>query len=326
MAAKSKKRTKLPIDFKKLMESVESVSEAREQFAYVDVVIDVTASDRLIDAVLEAFAPLGDNAQVSPVLMEGKTAQLSMPCDLCVVVGGESLYLGEVAASARRLGCPTVVVVEAGETYFAETEEEAAELLGEAAFEAEAGVPVDDIVDVDFADERPLDGLARWIAVNAPAKRLSLVASFAFMRMPLSMELTERIALQNAGVGLVVIVPGADMPVITLNQAKLVLQIAGVYGQPIDQGRILEIGAVVAGAFGFRALARELSGAVPALGWGIKGAVAYTGTLAMGKAAVEYFEEGGRINGLASKIRDAVDVAVAAAEEQFAGVDEPDAD
>lgn len=323
MAAKSKKRAKSPIDFWKLMESVESVSEAREQFAAVSVVIDVTASDRLIDAVLEAFSPVGDNAQVTPVVMEDGKAELPMPCDLCVVVAGESLRVGEAAASARRLGCPTVVVIEAGETYFAESPEDAAELLGDEAPDQETGIPVDDIVDVDFADERPLDGLARWIAVNVLAKRLSLAASFPFMRLPLSMELTERTALQNAGVGLVFIVPGADMPVITLNQAKLVLQIAGVYGQPIDQGRILEIGAVVAGAFGFRALARELSGAIPVLGWGIKGAVAYTGTLAMGKAAVEYFEEGGRINGLASKIREVVDVAVAAAEEQLDNIDGP---
>ena len=315
MAAKSKRRAKPPLDVKKLMESVEAMDAAREFDAYVNVAIDVTASDKLIDAVLGAFDSVTDNVTVRHALVKGSGTELPMPCDLCILIGGESLELGEVAAASRRLGCPTAVVIEAGETFFAASSQEAASILGDGAPTAEVGIPIDDIVDVDFADERPLDGLGRWIALNAPAKRMALAAGLSFMRLSLSMELATQTALRNAGVGLVLVIPGADMPVITLNQAKLVLQIACVYGQPLDQGRIVEIGAVVAGAFGFRALARELSAAVPALGWGIKGTVAYAGTLAMGKAAIECFEEGGRINGLASKIKEAVDSAVAAAGE-----------
>lgn len=318
MAAKSKKRTKFPVDVKKLTESVDNLEEAREYPTYINVLIDVTASDRLIDAALKAFESQNDNAEVRHILIECGSAELPMPCDLCVVVAGESLSLGRIAAESRRLGCPTAVAVEVGETYFAASAQDAAELLGLTTADAEAevgeGIPEDTIVEVDFELERPLDELGRWIAVNAPAKRVSLAASFPFLRQPLAMELTRTVALKNAGVGIVFIVSGADMPVITLNQAILVLQIAALYGQPLDAGRIVEVAAVVAGAFGFRALARELSSAVPALGWGIKGTVAYTGTMTMGKAAVECFEEGGRINELGAKIREAADAATAAAE------------
>lgn len=315
MAAKSKKRTKFPVDVKKLTESLDDVEQARDWPVAVNILIDVTASDALIDAVLTAFEPCTDTAEARHVLIESGSAQLPMPCDLCVIVAGSGLQLGRVAAESRRLGCPTAVCIEVGETYFAESPEDAAEILGEEVTAGEEGIPEDTIVEVDFALERPLDELGAWIATNAPAKRVSMAASFPFMRLPLAMELTRQVALKNAGVGVVFIVPGADMPVITLNQARLVLQIAALYNQPLDQGRIAEVAAVVAGAFGFRALARELSAAVPALGWGIKGTVAYTGTLAMGKAAVEYFEEGGRINGLAAKIREAVDAAASAIEE-----------
>ncbi len=312
--AKSKKRAKIPIDVKKLMESMDEVTASREWPVNISTIIDVTASDGLIDAVLEGFAPIKDNVSVqSAVLQEGRI-ELAMPCDLCVVVGGLSPYLGQVAAEARSLGCPTVVAVDAQETCFAQSASDACEILGDAFDEDDiVGIPEDDVVDVDVLAERPLDALSRWIAVNAPAKRVAMACALPFMRMSLATELSSKTALQNAGVGIVFIMPGADMPVITLNQAKLVLQIAGIYDQPLDQSRIMEIAAVVAGAFGFRALARELSDAVPGLGWGIKGAVAYTGTLAMGKAAVEYFEEGGRINGLAAKIREALDAVVAAA-------------
>lgn len=320
MAAKSKKRTKFPVDMKKLTESADGLEASREYPAFVNILIDVTASDRLIDAVLKGFESQSGNAEVRRVLIECDSAELPMPCDLCVVVAGESLRLGRIAAESRRLGCPTAVAIEVGETYFASSVQDAAEVLGFSAAEARdevgEGVPEDTVVEVDFALERPLDELGRWIAVNAPAKRVSMAASFPFMRLPLAMELTRAVALKNAGVGVVFIVPGADMPVITLNQAMLVLQIAALYGQPLGTGRIVEVAAVVAGAFGFRALARELTSAVPALGWGIKGTVAYTGTMAMGKAAVECFEQGGRINELGAKIREALEAATAAIEEQ----------
>ena len=317
----SKKRGKrggAPVDVGAVMEAMGDLDQMRNLPVDVCLVIDVTASDELIDAVLEAFEAQSAQAEVHTVLMTGSAPQIPMPCDLCVVVGGESLLLGDAAASARRAGCPTAVVIQSGETYFAESQEDAEEIVASQSAPADAApaigapIPLDTVVEVDFSLERPFDELGLWIMCNAPAKRVSLAEYFAFIRWPFSLELTRLIALQNAAVGLVFIVPGADMPVITLNQIKLVLQIASVYGQPLDMTRALEIAAVVGGAFGFRALARELSGAVPVLGWGIKGGIAYTGTLAIGQAALEYFDEGGRINGLARVITQAVEEATAA--------------
>ncbi len=311
-----KKRGGLPVDPKAVMEVMADLNEERKQPVYVSLVLDVTASDALIDAALEAFQPAGDaaDATVRTVLLTQELPQVPLPCDLCVVVGGQSLLLGNAAAAARRMGAPAAVLVEAGETFFAESEEDARELCGQAyapqaatpSVEPEP-LPLDTIVEVDFSLQRPLDELGLWISKNAPAKRASMAEQFPFMRWPLGQELTRQAAIKNAAVGLVFIFPGADMPVITLNQIQLVLQIAGIYGEPLDMGRAVELAAVVAGAFGFRALARELSDAVPVLGWGIKSGVAYTGTLSIGQAALEYFDEGGRINGLGRAITKAVE-------------------
>lgn len=311
------KRNGAPVDVSAVMEAMGDLDQMRGLPVCVTLVVDITASDELIDAILKAFATADAQAKVSTVLMTGAVPQIPMPCDLCVVVGGESLFLGDAAAAARRLGCPTAVVVQAGETFFAQSQEDAFDIVASqnapaAAAAIGAPIPLDTIVEVDFGLERPLDALGLWIMSNAPAKRVSMAEYFPFMRWPFSLELTRLIALQNAAVGLVFIIPGADMPAITLNQIKLVLQIASVYGQPLDMTRALEVAAVIAGAFGFRALARELSGAVPVLGWGIKGTIAYTGTLAIGQAALEYFDEGGRINGLGRVISQAVEEATAA--------------
>jgi len=82
-----------------------------------------------------------------------------------------------------------------------------------------------------------------------------------------------------------------DMPVLTLNQIRLVLRIALAHGQEMDSQRSVEIAGVVGTGFGLRALARTLLDVVPIAGWIVKGGVAYTGTRAIGEAAVRYFEE-----------------------------------
>jgi uncharacterized protein (DUF697 family) len=87
-----------------------------------------------------------------------------------------------------------------------------------------------------------------------------------------------------------VFIPGVDMPILTLNQVRLVLRIALAHGQTIDNQRAVELLGVVGAGFGFRAVARELLDFVPVAGWALKAAVAYAGTKAVGEAAVRYFE------------------------------------
>ena len=99
-------------------------------------------------------------------------------------------------------------------------------------------------------------------------------------------------AKQNAVIGAVVIIPGADMPAMTANQIHLVLKVAAVYGEEVGLDRALEILSVVGTAFVFRTLARQALDFVPGFGWALKGAVGFTGTVALGEAAIAYFEAG----------------------------------
>jgi uncharacterized protein (DUF697 family) len=73
---------------------------------------------------------------------------------------------------------------------------------------------------------------------------------------------------------------------------RLVLQIGAAHGQTISPDRALELLSVLGAAFGMRALAGSIVGAVPVAGWALQAAIAYTGTKALGKAAVQYFEHG----------------------------------
>lgn len=88
----------------------------------------------------------------------------------------------------------------------------------------------------------------------------------------------------------------SDMILLTKNQGMMILRIAAVYGLEVDpRQRFAELGGVVGAAFGWRSIAREVVGAVPGgVGAAAKGAIAYAGTVAAGRAAEVFYATGRR--------------------------------
>jgi uncharacterized protein (DUF697 family) len=87
----------------------------------------------------------------------------------------------------------------------------------------------------------------------------------------------------------------SDTVFLSANQVRLSFLIGAACGKDIGFGsQKTEMAAIVAGAFGWRALARELAGKIP-LGGGLlpKAAIAFAGTFAMGKG-LEYFHHANR--------------------------------
>ena len=84
-------------------------------------------------------------------------------------------------------------------------------------------------------------------------------------------------ARKNGLVAAAVFIPGADLPVLTVNQIRMVLRICASHGLEVDRERALEILATIGVGLGLRTVARELVAFVPVGGWAVKGAVAYGG-------------------------------------------------
>lgn len=135
----------------------------------------------------------------------------------------------------------------------------------------------------------PVEEISRAIAARLGEGGSSLAARLPVLRGPVCEGLIERFSRQNGIVGAAFFVPGTDFAVLTLNQIRLVLRLAAAHGVEIDQSRVPEVLATLGAAFGFRAVARQLLGAVPVAGWLVKGAIAYAGTRALGEAANRYF-------------------------------------
>ncbi len=151
------------------------------------------------------------------------------------------------------------------------------------------------VLDTDLVVVRPGEGLpvaevARAIAGALGDRGAGLAARLPVLRNAVVDELIRSSSRKNATIAAAVFVPGVDMPVLTLNQTRLVLRIALAYGREIDPSRLPELLGVVGAGFGFRAVARELLDLVPVLGWAAKGSVAYAGTKVVGEAARRYFE------------------------------------
>ena len=143
---------------------------------------------------------------------------------------------------------------------------------------------------LSFSDTQA--GWGRLIGLCAEAEGVALGRRYPVVRRSAAQQLISRTAGQNAFIALVFFVPGADMPAMTLNQVKLVLNIAAMYGERIDQDRAVELAAVALMGFGFRGMGRRLSRWVPGVGIVMKALVAYSATVAVGLAAIAYFERG----------------------------------
>ena len=150
-------------------------------------------------------------------------------------------------------------------------------------------VLADDLVRVPAGQGFPVEQIAAVVARRLDEDAISLAARLPVFRAPVTDRLISATSRRNGLIGVAVFIPGVDMPILTFNQLRMVLRIALAHGEGIDRQRALELVGVVGAGFTFRAIARSLLDFVPVGGWAVKGAVAYTGTRAVGEAAARYF-------------------------------------
>jgi uncharacterized protein (DUF697 family) len=146
-----------------------------------------------------------------------------------------------------------------------------------------------DIVRVRSRESFPLDAISRVIAAELGEDGAPLAARVPLLRDPVCDQLIASSARKNGLVAAAVWIPGADLPILTLNELRLVLRLAQAYGVADIRERIPELAATFGAGFGLRAIAREALDLVPVAGWAVKGAIAYGGTRALGEAARQRF-------------------------------------
>lgn len=336
----------LPVNLKDFLKAFDSVKKAQEEPVSVSVYLDDTAHPELVAHVRSVFASSSAHARITLSYLEFAHHAIEQQDDMVVLVAGESDQIGSAAAKLRDAGLAVMVVAADAEDAAdravaagfpiperdliapARKDEPASEGVGEAEGPADVQASLlDKIKDVKAqvasskAEPARIDDeaiasidlqMGKWISSACSEKRLAFALAFPFVRRPLSLDSVNVTAIENALIGGVVFIPGADMPLMTLNQIKMLLRIASSYGQPLTMQRAKELVATVFGGFFCRSVARNLCGIVPVAGPAIKAGVGYAGTIAMGRAAIEYFEGGGGVIGLGKAVNRARDAAVKA--------------
>jgi uncharacterized protein (DUF697 family) len=269
----------LPVDPFELLRTGDRLTKDRDADVRILFVVEPDASIVLLDAVQEQFRPLTTSAGVDVKVVADVTegAAVVVPDVAVLLLGSGTMGARASVEALRRIAVPTCGITLGGDC----------DPVADA-----AGLSPTDV----FAGEEPIalirDSLGPWIVERCADARLALAHNFPILRRAIAQHAVQATAMQNALIGAVAFFPGADMPLMTANQAKMLLQIAAAYGEPLGPERVRELAAVVGGAFLFRTVARQAIALVPGFGWAIKAGIGYTGTMAMGKAAAEYFEDG----------------------------------
>lgn len=159
----------------------------------------------------------------------------------------------------------------------------------------------------DPADERALRLVRAKLVSGNPDRSVALGRYFPEFRAAAIKQINDETSMANAQFSLLSNVPtvvpilgsiatvGADFFVLTKNQLLLIFKIAAIHGEDLhDSQRIFrEMVPVVGAGFFWRTVAREAAALVPFMGGAVpKVAIAYTGTMAIGKAADYFYSEG----------------------------------
>jgi uncharacterized protein (DUF697 family) len=251
----------------------------------------------------EASASVGESASIvlagDPALLSRAQARLSQ--DGVFAAGSVAVSAGSFAAVVSTPGDILVVLT----TPDSEPEVEAA--LPSNLARGSVVVAVDEGADAKIRASYLPNGATRltfsdsdagWnrlfslcVEASGPGS-VALARRYPAVRQVAAERLVQRTAAQNAVIALVFFIPGSDMPAMTLNQARMVLNLAAMYGEPISSERAVEMIAVAMLGYGFRGVGRRLVRLLPGLTLLLKIATAYSATMAVGLGAIAYFEKG----------------------------------
>ncbi|MDQ2888584.1 MAG: 50S ribosome-binding GTPase [Chloroflexota bacterium] len=132
----------------------------------------------------------------------------------------------------------------------------------------------------------------------SPEAALAIGRELPAFRRTAAQKIIRNAALLSLAAGLEPI-PFIDIPIILGTQARLVLRLAALYGEPMDSSdarkHARELIVAMIGGLGMRYVAEQVAKLVPFGGDFVAGAIAAASTWSIGEVALEYYEGGKQI-------------------------------
>ena len=248
--------------------------ENMEEHLHISVLVDPLAEGWLVRAVRDAFVPERD-AVVDVHALGGVPTVAGIDVGVVVAGGSDELVRNAIRAFA---GVRQHVVVVAQSSLD----------VPETHLPSKLGQYVKDAVSTER--EALVERMAD-VLLDATEKDVSCAANFAFCRDVATARLVSRCAARNAFMSVADFIPGAGMPLMTMNQINLSFDIAATYGHGLSLGRVPEVTAVVFAGFAYRWASRLVTRVFPHLGLLLRVGIAYGGTLVTGRMLASHFTD-----------------------------------
>lgn len=296
--------TELGTIFKTIREiDLDAIAAEATRQTWVAIVGNETSGARdLATSMYLAPRPLppddASRAMAGPLLVTIENANLAERAEIVVFVLGEHRAASEAERDAFQKWVAT------GKKIIVIFNQEPLESLGLALTEwTGARVLQGQVLQREFLEKQFVPAVLQTM----PERRLSLARNFPLFRHAVAMDIINEVSVANAGysfsTGIAEIVPVlnipfnvADMVILTKAQAFMVYRLGLIFGLSTRwQDHLAAFGSTIGFGFVWRTIARQVVGLIPGLGVIPKVAIAYAGTYAVGRGALEWYNTGSQV-------------------------------
>lgn len=304
----------LPINIGKIKKAADDVIKSVNVDIIVNVYVDMSCHEMLIQSVHEMFDTCSKDVQVNYINLSKNKLCLNTGPNFAFILAGsdpvcvrcyralqikevaslilcidpnkifENAIKEEISIYKQNLICPSF------KTYAKTVNEQGEETIDFSIYTEKMNTSI-------------MTKISAWLYNFSESYHISYASKMPFLRHKISSALINSASLQNAAVGAVKFLPGADMPVMTINQARMILELAAIYGYDLNEDRFVEMVAVVVYAFVMKYASKFTKDRTNFPEFAIDTIFGFGGTELLGIIARQYFESGYAIDGLANKVK-----------------------
>lgn len=302
----------VPIDLGKVKSLADNITKNISKKLVFDVFYDNSCSDNFTASVRDYFMECSEGVALKFVDISESSYEIRTNIDLVIILAGENPECADIFESLvmlgvnrlvisvnpslivdnlRNLNCdiyPDEIVCPSYKSYSKIKDKNGEESIDFSVFNSKMGISLK-------------KNLSKWFNEFAERNYILYGQKFPQLRSKISLKLVNECAIENSGIGAVKIFPGKEMSLVALNQVRMLLELAAIYGYNVNEDRIIEIVLVVASSVGIKKVIDFVKKKKLFPNLLIDWSISFSSTYIIGSIARKYFASGIAIDGLVDK-------------------------
>lgn len=302
----------LPIDPGKVKRVADKIQKQIDVELAIEIFVDNTCNKEFLESIKDYFEAADRSVQIYYKDVSARSITLSQDASFAVIIAGQDANCASVYNILSQSGIVKIVVCANPVDFISNLEENIINYNKNEIICPDLITYSRDASDPELINFDDYNGamdinikakLADFAYRASETMEIAYAQMFPFLRGRIADNIIYTCSLENGGIGIIKILPGADMPLMTINQIRMLLQLAAVYGYKINEDRVLEIISIVAAAFGMRYISNKVKKSAPIPKFIVDGTFGVSATVVLGNLAKEYFASGLAIDGLVDKCK-----------------------